>query len=183
MPDIDDASGASTRTGHEASSSSAATSAQSKANPTRASTSAKHPAACNAASSTGHKAQSVADLLFQALNLVFGSRISGGSPPPWRAAAFAKRLLTASLHWPASPALRALVFAKSLIAREGALEALLSSAPGDRVGDGVYRADVDDPQLCNPLGACLWELHVLKRSHADAQVREMAGALANYVRG
>ncbi|KAL0946935.1 hypothetical protein HGRIS_013095 [Hohenbuehelia grisea] len=181
MPDIDVAPGVSTRTGHEASSTSSASASTS--HPTRSTSASNKQPPARGATQAPSPSPSVADLLFQSLALIFGARAVGGPPPPWRAAAFAKRLLTAALQWPSGPALRALAFAKGVIARDGALEALLTSAPGDRVGDGVYRADVDDPQLCHPLGACLWEVHVLRRSHPDGQVRAVAAQLANYVRG
>ena len=121
---------------------------------------------------------SVIDILFRALNLVFSPRTSGTSAPPWRSAAFGKRLLIASLHWPAAAALRALDFVGGLIAKDPKLEAMLST--DDRVYDGVYRPDVDDPQLCHPFESSFWELHVLHRQHWDPRVREEAGKLLNF---
>ncbi|KAF4615231.1 hypothetical protein D9613_003031 [Agrocybe pediades] len=118
---------------------------------------------------------SVADLLFRALNLVFSPRTAGKTAPPWRSAAFGKRLLIASLHWPAGAALRALEFVSGLIAKDPKLEAMLSTE--DRVYDGVYRPDVDDPQLCHPFESSFWELHALHRQHWDPRVREEAGRL------
>jgi len=117
------------------------------------------------------------DLLFRALHLAFAPR---ASVPPWRAAAFAKRLLTAALHWPGSVALRALEFIAKLVAREPRLEALLSTE--DRTVDGVYRPDVEDPQLSNPFATSAYELHLLQTVHVDARVREAAANLANYMR-
>ncbi len=116
-------------------------------------------------------------LLFRALHLAFAPR---ASVPPWRAAAFAKRLLTAALHWPGSVALRALEFIAKLVAREPRLEALLSTE--DRTVDGVYRPDVEDPQLSNPFATSAYELHLLQTVHVDARVREAAANLANYMR-
>ena len=117
------------------------------------------------------------DLLFRALNLAFAPR---DAVPPWRTAAFAKRLLTAALHWPGAVALRTLEFVASLMAREPRLEALLSTE--ERTVDGVYRPDVEDPQLSNPFTTSAYELHLLRTSHVDAQVREAAMNLVNYVR-
>jgi len=127
-----------------------------------------------------HQPQSVADMLFRALNIVFSPRSSGAASPPWRSAAFAKRLLTASLNWPPATALRALDFVDGLIAKDPKLEALLSTE--DRRVDGVYRPDVDDPQLCNPFGTSFWELHILHQFHFDARVREAAKNLSNFSR-
>ena len=118
--------------------------------------------------------QSVADMLFVALNIVFSP---GSASPPWRSAAFAKRLLTASLNWPPSTVLRVLDFVGGLIAKDTKLEALLSTE--DRTVDGIYRPDVDDPQLCNPFGTSFWELLVLQQNHFDPRVRKEALALAH----
>jgi nucleolar complex protein 3 len=128
----------------------------------------------------GPKSQSVADMLFHVLNIVFSPRTSGTASPPWRSAAFAKRLLTASLNWPPATVLRVLDFVEGLIAKDPKLDALLSTE--DRTVDGVYRADIDDPQLCNPFGTTFWELQVLQQSHFDARVREAAKKLANFTR-
>jgi nucleolar complex protein 3 len=120
-------------------------------------------------------------MLFRALNLAFSSRVpSFAKPPPWRSAAFAKRLVMASFHFPPSSAQRALGFAASLFAKEPKLESLLSTE--DRIADGIYRPDVDDPQLCNPFATSMWELHELAASHTDPVVRRLASELAMYKR-
>lgn len=128
----------------------------------------------------GPVGQSTADMLFRALNIVFSPRTAGNAAPPWRSAAFAKRLLAASLHWPPTTALRAIAFVKELIAKDGKLEALLSTE--DRTVDGSYRSDVDDPQLSNPFGTSFWELHLLRQSHCNAKVQEEARKLAVFLR-
>lgn len=120
---------------------------------------------------------STSDLLFRALNLAFAPCTA---VPPWRAAAFTKRLLTAALHWSDADALRALDWVAKLMAREPRLEALLSTE--DRTVDGVYRPDVEDAQLSNPFATSAYELHLLQTAHVDVQVREAAANLANYVR-
>lgn len=120
---------------------------------------------------------STSDLLFRALHLAFAPR---ASVPPWRAAAFAKRLLTAALHWPGSVALRALEFVAKLVAREPRLEGLLSTE--DCTVDGVYRPDVEDPQLSNPFATSAYELYLLQTAHVDARVRGAATNLTNYTR-
>ena len=68
--------------------------------------------------SSSYQSQSTADLLFRALRLAFHPHPSAGAAPPWRAAAFAKRLLTAALHWPAPRVLAALAFVEELLARD-----------------------------------------------------------------
>ncbi|KAF8212271.1 nucleolar complex-associated protein-domain-containing protein [Mycena galopus ATCC 62051] len=113
-----------------------------------------------------------ADMLFRALDIVFSPRTFGAAAPPWRAAAFAKRLLTGALHWPPAAALRALEFVGGLLAKDPKLAALLSTE--ERALDGAYRPDVDDPQLSNPLGTCFWELVALSGQHWDPRVRAEA---------
>ncbi|KAF8654101.1 hypothetical protein AX16_003634 [Volvariella volvacea WC 439] len=122
----------------------------------------------------------VADMLFRALDIVFSPRTFGTAAPPWCSAAFCKRLLIASLHWPAGVTLRTLDFVGGLIAKSPKLEAMLSTE--DRSFDGVYRPDVDDPQVANPFGSMFWELHVLARQHWHPQVREEAYRLLNHTR-
>lgn len=121
------------------------------------------------------------DLFFRALNLVFFSPYASHSiSPPWRAAAFAKRLLSASLYFPPTTAVKAIEFVSALMVREPKVEALLSTE--DRTADGVWRGDVDDPQVCNPFASSAYELGVLEGSHWDERVRKAAGKLGRYVR-
>ncbi|KAH9934778.1 nucleolar complex-associated protein-domain-containing protein [Fomitopsis serialis] len=96
-----------------------------------------------------------ADMLFRALHLVFTPRVSLSVAPPWRAAA-----------------LTAIELVGVLVERDPKLEALLSTE--DRGGNGLYRPDLDDPQLSNPFGTTFWELHVLAHRHLDARVRTQA---------
>ncbi|KAF8077981.1 nucleolar complex-associated protein-domain-containing protein [Lyophyllum atratum] len=126
------------------------------------------------------KTHSVADMLFRALNIVFSPRSFGIAAPPGRSAAFAKRLLSASLHWPPATTLRTLDFVGGLIAKDDKLEALLSTE--DRSFDGVYRPDIDDPQLSHPFGTSFWELHVLHKNYWDAKVRKEAGKILSTTR-
>ena len=124
------------------------------------------------------RAASVADVLFRALHLAFSRRTAAaGASPPWRSAAFAKRLLGAALQWPPGTATRAVAFVGELLERDPKLEALL--ATDDRSVDGVYRPDLDDPQLCNPFGTNFWELHLLAEAHWSSRVREAAAKLLN----
>ncbi|CAK5277429.1 unnamed protein product, partial [Mycena citricolor] len=114
----------------------------------------------------------VTEQLFRALELSFAPRSAGSAAPPWRAAAFAKRLLTASLHWSPKAALRSIKFVAGLIGRDGKIAAMLSTE--ERALDGSYRPEVDDPQLCNPFGTCFWELPALSSQHWDPDVRSEA---------
>ncbi|KDQ18509.1 hypothetical protein BOTBODRAFT_63430 [Botryobasidium botryosum FD-172 SS1] len=120
---------------------------------------------------------SPSDLLFRALSIASMSR-AFSSTTPWRSAAFAKRLLTSSLSWPPATALRAIEFVRTLLVSEPMLDAILSTQ--DRRTDGVYRPDIDDPQLCNPFATTLWELQLLEKQHWDPKVREEARKLARF---
>ncbi|KIJ17377.1 hypothetical protein PAXINDRAFT_175850 [Paxillus involutus ATCC 200175] len=126
------------------------------------------------------KPPTIADMLFRALTIVFSPRTSANTTMPWRSAAFAKRLLIASLNWPPSVALRALDFVESFVIKDPKLEALLSTE--DRSANGVYRAEVDDPQLSHPFGTSFFELLQLQQRHYDPRVREAARRLSSYTR-
>ncbi|CAE6492248.1 unnamed protein product [Rhizoctonia solani] len=122
---------------------------------------------------------SSADLLFRALNKVFAPRTASTAHPPWRIAAFAKRLLTASIHFPPASSVRALEFVHALTVKHPQLDALLGSE--DRAANGVYRPDVDDPQLANAFASSAWEVQLLS-SHWDEGVRTAALSIVNFVR-
>jgi nucleolar complex protein 3 len=125
---------------------------------------------------TAFQLQSPSDLLFKILHHVFSPRISASVSPAWRSAAFAKRLLTAALHWPPRSAIRAIEFVARLVVKESRLQGLLSTE--DQSADGVYRPDVDDPQLSQPFGTSFWELRLLEKTHYDNEVREAARKLS-----
>ena len=120
---------------------------------------------------------SQARMVFQVLHLIF-SRNIGGGPPAWRAAAFAKRLLTAALHWDSATATRVVHFVARLVRESPKLEALLTTE--DRSFDGMYQPEMDDPQLCHPFGTSFFELMLLK-NHIDPGVRDAARTLACYL--
>jgi nucleolar complex protein 3 len=138
-----------------------------------------YPCAAFTADARGADTPSLADMLFRALDFIFSPRTFGAAAPPWRSAAFAKRLLTACLQWSPAITLRTIDFVGGLVAKDVKLESLLSTE--DRSVDGVYRHDVDDPQVCNPFGTSFWELHVLQR-HWDSRVREEAIKLSKFSR-
>ncbi|KAG8217486.1 nucleolar complex-associated protein-domain-containing protein [Butyriboletus roseoflavus] len=121
----------------------------------------------------------IPDMLFRALTIVFSPR-TAGSALPWRSAAFAKRLLIASLNWSPAVALRALDFVGSLVMKEPKLETLLST--DDRQVDGVYLPEVEDPQLSLSFGTCFFELLQLQQRHYDSRIRESARRLSSYTR-
>lgn len=124
------------------------------------------------------KVPTEADLLFRALhNVFFATR---APTAPTRSLAFAKRLLSASLHWPPSTVLRSLAFVRKLMVREPRLEALFNIE--DRRVDGVWNGLVDDPDLAKAEAAVGWEVVGSLATHWDARVREEANKLAEYSR-
>ncbi|BGP41515.1 hypothetical protein JCM10449v2_005504 [Rhodotorula kratochvilovae] len=123
-------------------------------------------------------AQTEADLVFRALSGIF--LIPRSLPSPIRTLAFAKRLLSASLHWPPASQLRTLTFLRSLLIREPRLEAMLETA--DRRIDGRWRGHVDEPERAEPESTCFFEAGLYVRNHCDEKVRAEAKKLVNYRR-
>ncbi|TNY18573.1 nucleolar complex-associated protein 3 [Rhodotorula diobovata] len=123
-------------------------------------------------------AQTEADLVFRALSAIF--LLPRSLPSPIRTLAFAKRLLSASLHWPPASQLRTLSFLRSLLIREPRLEAMLETS--DRRIDGRWRGHVDEPERAEPESTCFFEASLYVRSHPDDKVRAEAKKLVNYRR-
>lgn len=119
---------------------------------------------------------SIVDLLFRALNTILMPRFA--KAPSYLLAAFSKRLLTLSTHTTPGITIRILDFVKSLLGSDSKLEALLSTE--ERMTNGVYRDDVDDPQLSNPFAAVWWEPLILEDRHYDQGVRKSAHALRTW---
>lgn len=117
------------------------------------------------------------DLLFRCLHSIFFTKYqaAGGKSPTWRMAAFAKRLTECAMFFPPISAQKAVQFARSLIAKEPKLESMLDTE--ERTFDGVYKPELDDPQLCNPFATSLWEVDDLATRHWDRQVRGEAAKL------
>lgn len=110
--------------------------------------------------------ETTASLLFRCLNHIFFSRHFVS--PPYRAAAFAKRLLEASCLLPPATAAKTVTFVRQLVGRYQKLEGMLDSE--ERMADGVYKAEMDDPQLVNPFATSFFEVQPLIR-HWDITVR------------
>lgn len=119
---------------------------------------------------------STADLLFRCLQAIFFSKHStAATNPSWRAAAFSKRLIECSLQFPPKTAKRSVEFVRALFSRQAQLEGLLDTE--ERMFDGVYRPEQDDPQLVNTFSTSLYELDFLATRHVDADVRKEAEKL------
>ncbi len=66
---------------------------------------------------------------------------------------------------PPATAKQALDFVRALMAKDAKLEGMLDTE--ERMFDGVYRPELDDPQLANPFATSLWEAEVLWKRHMD----------------
>ncbi|KAJ1922323.1 hypothetical protein H4219_000185 [Mycoemilia scoparia] len=133
------------------------------------------------------KVRSEADLLFDCLNRMF---FVGPKTNPQRVAAFMKRLMIASLYWPSKTAVRAIRFVHKLFIKYSKLTSWL--IPEENAGDdsdnettlvmnGVYRKELDDPEMCNPLATQLYEIHWLQ-THHSADVRSAVGDLIRFAK-
>ena len=116
---------------------------------------------------TRSQSLSTSALLFKCLSAIFFSKRTA-SAPAWRLAAFAKRLAECALFLPPASAKQAIQVVRTLMAREPKLEGMLDT---ERMFDGVYKPEMDDPQLANPFASSLWELEDLATRHWDRQVR------------
>jgi len=109
---------------------------------------------------------------------VFSPKSSGTASPPWRSSCFRQTPSYRVAELATSYCFADYRFHRGFDRQDPKLEALLSTE--DRTVDGVYRPDLDDPQLCNPFGTSFWELHILQQSHFDARVREQAKILSSF---
>ncbi|CAJ0845479.1 9574_t:CDS:10 [Entrophospora sp. SA101] len=75
-------------------------------------------------------------------------------------ASFLKRLSIASLNWSNETVLKCLNTIEKMIKRQICLETFLSSE--DKITNGIYKPDLNDPELCNPFATSLWELSLLE---------------------
>nr|XP_018260827.1 nucleolar complex protein 3 [Kwoniella dejecticola CBS 10117]OBR82985.1 nucleolar complex protein 3 [Kwoniella dejecticola CBS 10117] len=119
--------------------------------------------------SKGTNTSSISEILFKCLELTFFSRTSGKSPS-YRYGAFAKRLIECSLFFPAKTARASLAFARKLIAKEPTLECLLNTE--DKLNDGVYKPDLNDPQLLNSFTTNVFECVLLGDRYYERGTRE-----------
>ncbi|KAF9947388.1 hypothetical protein BGZ72_010594 [Mortierella alpina] len=117
------------------------------------------------------------ELILKGFELLFFS--TKGKIPVIRAASFLKRIAIASLQFPNKSMKDFLAVMKKLIQKQPQLDQLLTGSDEDRAGNGVYLPALNDPELCNPMAASLWEFELMK-SHFDPKVRQMARELAAF---
>ncbi|ETV97724.1 hypothetical protein H310_09097 [Aphanomyces invadans] len=94
-----------------------------------------------------------------------------------RVAAFIKRLLVVSMFLYPHQMLAVSALIRSLFHRYSKLHQLLETDQ-DRVASGMYRADVDDPDFCNPFASACWELSFLGK-HYHPVVASFSTGTAN----
>lgn len=90
-----------------------------------------------------------------------------------RAQGFLKRLSTLSLHLLPDSSVGILAANRTLMHAFPKCDILLDN---EMQGSGVYLAELDVPEYCNPQNTALWELHLLKR-HFHPMVRKFAAHL------
>ncbi|CAG8555523.1 4751_t:CDS:10 [Acaulospora morrowiae] len=122
--------------------------------------------------SNAHSIATDYQLLMKGFDFMFFRR---RTIPIDRSAAFLKRLLISCLNWPGKTVLSCLEKMEKMIQQHPKLDALLTS--DDMACGGVYRPELDDPELCNPFATSLWELCLLEK-HYNPKVRAAAHALS-----
>lgn len=95
--------------------------------------------------------------------------------PIQRVAGFVKRLCTVSLQSQANGALSFLSYVKSFLQFHPKVQALLDS---ESMGTGLFRPDVNDPELSNADSTTAWELALLESGHFHPAVRIAAHHVA-----
>lgn len=114
-------------------------------------------------------------LLMRCLHTTFFSRHTAS--PPWRSAAFIKRLTECALLFPPQLAKSVLEFVRTIVGRDEKLEGMLDSE--ERMADGVYRPDMDDPQLAHAFATSIFETQLLEKRYWDKSVRAEGKKLAD----
>lgn len=102
-------------------------------------------------------------------------RARTGSVVHTRLAAFAKRLMVASVQFPERSALASIGLVSKLARRnQTKLEGLFISE--ESVGEGAYKIECDEPELSNPMAATVFETILLEK-HYSPKVAEAARTL------
>lgn len=124
------------------------------------------------ASSRGNKVnlQTTTVLLIRCLTAVLLPPWNIRSTPPLRLAAFAKQLMTASLHVPEKSAQALLALLADVGNAHGRKIAALWNTE-ERKGDGVFDALSHSEEGSNPFAATVWEGEILRR-HYCPKVRD-----------
>ncbi|KAK3812849.1 MAG: nucleolar complex-associated protein-domain-containing protein [Benniella sp.] len=113
------------------------------------------------------------ELIMKGFELLFFT--TKGKIPVIRSASFLKRIAIASLQFPNRPMKDFLTVMKRLIQKQPQLDQLLTGSDEDRAGNGVYLPALNDPELCNPMAASLWELELMKMARELSTFTPSAG--------
>lgn len=95
--------------------------------------------------------------------------------PIQRVAGFVKRLCTVSLQSQTNGTLAFLSYVKSFLQSHTKVQAILDS---ESMGTGLFRPDVNDPELSNADSTTAWELALLETGHYHPAVRIAAHHVA-----
>lgn len=117
--------------------------------------------------------QTTTVLLLRSLSSVLLPATAVRAVPPLRVAAFAKQLMTASLHLPEKSCLAMVSLLAKVAKVHGRKIAPLWNTE-ERRGDGVFNALGAEIEGSNPFAATVWEGEILRR-HFCPQVREAVG--------
>ena len=93
-----------------------------------------------------------------------------------RMAAFSKRLTSASIGMEAGECLGSLGVVRQILASYHRVRNLLEN---ERIGNGVFQMDLDDPEHAQGMSAVLWDLCLLSQ-HYELQCGHHCGSLPNY---
>lgn len=93
-----------------------------------------------------------------------------------RIQAFAKRLMISSLQMPEKSCIATLMTLDKMLKKYSVVASLFSSE--DRISNGIYHMDVDDPDHSNPEAATIWETVLLEKHYSPA-VAKAAGMVAS----
>ncbi|EKG21731.1 CCAAT-binding factor [Macrophomina phaseolina MS6] len=117
--------------------------------------------------------QTTTVLLLRSLSSVLLPATAIRAVPPLRVAAFAKQLMTASLHLPEKSCLAMVSLLAKVAKVHGRKIAPLWNTE-ERRGDGIFNALSGEIEGSNPFAATVWEGEILRR-HFCPQVREAVG--------
>eukprot|EP00126_Sphaerothecum_destruens_P010198 Sdes_comp20688_c0_seq1m16223 len=128
---------------------------------------ASFPAAIRKSCASSTVEEDIVQILIKCLQMMIRNRKQISAE---RIAAFVKRLLMLSLFKSHNSTIAILSCICSMIHHFPRLTNLLEN---EAIGCGLYRPDVEDPEVCNAFASILWELHLLQ-AHYHPVVRELA---------
>lgn len=113
------------------------------------------------------------EIILKSLDSIFFRSKNGSNI---RLSAFTKRIYQLLLHVPEKSSIALLKFTENLMARHQEICGLYSTE--DRISNGSFSMEIDDPNRANPQAATLWETVLLQKHYCPA-VRKGAATLFN----